>query len=194
MNMKQNFPSFTDPNVYSGLPSEMSAAPPPDPNVYCSAPFTQKPSNFAANYVPPQQQPLPSFLSGNLGALAPPSDASMFSGPDVSETLFNVATDANKPQIEPTLLLVERIKVLCKILAKNEEASTLQNFLISTFNRQAYKSNLTGADTFFSAIARFIPQLTALDPQKAANELRKQLSKNVVENKDFSEVNAIVIH
>ena len=76
----------------------------------------------------------------------------MFSGPDVSETLFNVATDANKPQCEPTLLLVEKIKLLSKILARNEEASTLQNFLISTFNRQAYKSNITGVDTFFSAI------------------------------------------
>ena len=75
--------------MYSGLPSEMSAAPPPDPNIYSSGPFTKKPANFfASNYPPPQQQPLPSFLSGNLGALAPPPESSMFSSPDVSETLF----------------------------------------------------------------------------------------------------------
>ena len=117
----------------------------------------------------------------------------MFSGPDVSETLFNVATDVNKPQVQPTLILVEKVKQLSKILTRNEEASTLQNFLISTFNRQVYKSNITGADTFFGAISRFIPYLMSLEPQKVANELRKQLSKNVVENKDFSEVIAIVI-
>ena len=117
----------------------------------------------------------------------------MFSAPDVSETLFNVATDANKPQIEPTLVLVEKVKQLSKILARNKEASTLQNFLISTFDRQAYKSNITGADTFFSAISHSILQLMYLEPQKAANELQKLLSKNVVENKDFSEVIAIVI-
>ena len=114
----------------------------------------------------------------------------MFSSPDVSETLF---TDANKPKVEPTLLLVERLKQLSKILARNEEASTLQNYLISTFNRQVYKLTITGADTFFSAISRFIPQLMSLDHQKAANDLRKQLSKNVVENQEFSEVIAIVI-
>ena len=168
----------------------MSAAPPPDPSIYCSGPFTKKPANSASNYPAPQQQPLPSFLSGNLGALAPPPESSIFSSPDVSETLF---TDANKPQVEPTLLLVERLKQLSKIVARNQDPSTLQNCLISTFNRQAYKSTITGADTFFSAISRFIPQLMSLDLQKVANDLRKQLSKNVVENKEFAEVIAIVI-
>ena len=33
----------------------------------------------------------------------------------------------------------------------------------------------------------------SLDHQKAANDLRKQLSKNVVENREFAEVIAIVI-
>ena len=168
----------------------MSAAPPPDPNIYSSGPFTKKPANFASNYPPPQQQPLPSFLSGNLGALAPPPESSMFSSPDVSETLFS---DANKPKVEPTLLLVERLKQLSKILARNEDATTLQNFLMSNFNRQAYKSTITGVDTFFSAISRFILQLMSLDHQKVANDLRKQLSKNVVENREFAEVIAIVI-
>ena len=88
----------------------------------------------------------PVFLSGNLGALAPPPESSMFSSPDVSETLFS---DANKPKVEPTILLVERLKQLSKILARNEDATTLQNFLMSNFNRQAYKSTITGADTFF---------------------------------------------
>ena len=128
----------------------------------------------------------PVFLSGNLGALAPPPKSSMFSSPDVSETLFS---DANKPKVEPTLLLVERLKQLSKILARNEDASTLQKFLMSNFNRQAY----TGADTFFSAISRFILQLMSLDHQKAANDLWKQLSKNLVENREFAEVIAIVI-
>ena len=114
----------------------------------------------------------------------------MFLSPDVSETLFS---DVNKPKVEPTLLLVERLKQLSKILARNKDATTLQNFLMSNFNRQAYKSTITGADTFFSAISRFIPQLMSLDHQKVANNLQKQLSKNVVENREFAEVIAIVI-
>ena len=172
----------------------MTAAPPSDPNIFCSSPIAKRATSYPANYQA-QQQHVPSFLSGNLGTLAPPCEGAMSAGQNVSETLFSVGTDLNKSQLDTTMILVDRVKQLMKILNRpvgNDEAAALQHFLISTFNRQAYKSNLTGPDTFFGTVSRFVPHLASLDPQKAANELRKQLTKNVVKNKDFAEVIIIV--
>ena len=48
-----------------------------------------------------------------------------------------------------------------------------------------------GPDTFFGVIAKNIPELASMEPQKTANNLRKQLTHYIQEHREFCEVSFI---
>ena len=48
-----------------------------------------------------------------------------------------------------------------------------------------------GPDTFFGVIAKNIPELAPMELQGAANDLRKQLTRYIQENREFCEVSFI---
>ena len=56
---------FSDANLFAGMASDLNTTPPPDPNIYGMGAIPKRVHNI--NVVP---SPPPSFLHGNLGALA----------------------------------------------------------------------------------------------------------------------------
>ena len=133
---------------------------------------------------------------GNLGALASPGSPSTpfaCQSQDPSEQLFS-APVTKKIDVDSPLAAIEKAANYAKFISRpvsDNEGTTLQLFLNEKLSRQAYKSNIMGPDTFFGVIAKNIPELAPMEPQKAANDLRKQLTRYIQENREFCEVSFI---
>ena len=133
---------------------------------------------------------------GNLGALASPGSPSTpfaCQSQDTSEQLFS-APVTKKFDVDLPLVAIEKAANYAKFISRpvsDNEGNTLQLFLNEKLSRQAYKSNIMGPDTFFGVIAKNIPELAPMEPQKAANDLRKQLTRYIQENREFCEVSFI---
>ena len=182
-----------------------------DPNIYGMGAIPKRVHNIN---VGPSPAPPASFLYGNLGALAsqgnlgalasqgnfgalasPGSPSTPFAcqSQDPSEQLFS-APVTKKIDVDSPLVAIEKVANYAKFISRpvsDNEGTTLQLFLNEKLSRQAYKSNIMGPDTFFGVIAKNIPELAPMEPQKAANDLRKQLTCYIQENREFCEVSFI---
>ena len=171
---------FSDANLFAGMASDLNTTPPPDPNIYGMGAIPKRVHNI--NVQPP---PAPSFLHGNLGALgslgnlgalgSPGSPSTPFAcqSQDTSEQLFS-APVTKKFELDSPLVAIEKAANYTKFISRpvsDNEGNTLQLFLNEKLSRQAYKSNIMGPDTFFGVIAKNIPELAPMEPQKAANNL-----------------------
>ena len=202
---------FSDANLFAGMVSDLNTTPPPDPNIYGMGAIPKRVHNIN---VGPSPAPPPSFLYGNLGALASPGNLGALasqgnlgalaspgspSNPfacqsqDPSKQLFS-APVTKKIDVDSPLVTIEKAANYAKFISRpvsDNEGTTLQLFLNEKLSRQAYKSNIMGPDTFFGVIAKNIPELAPMEPQKAANNLRKQLTRYIQENREFCEVSFI---
>ena len=193
---------FSDANLFAGMASDLNTTPPPDPNTYGMGAIPKHVHNINVVPLPP---PPPSFLHGNLGALASPGNlgalASLGSpstpftcqSQDTSKQLFS-APVTKKFDVDSPLVAIEKASNYAKFISRpvsDNEGNTLQLFLNEKLSRQAYKSNIMGPDTFFGVIAKNIPELAPMEPQKAANDLRKQLTCYIQEHREFCEVSFI---
>ena len=184
---------FSDANLFAGIASDLNTTPPPDPNIYCMGAIPKCVHNI--NVGPSPAPPL-SFLYGNLGALASPGSPSTpfaCQSQDPNEQLFS-APVTKKIDVDSPLVAIEKAANYAKFISlpvSDNEGTTLQLFLNEKLSRQAYKSNIMGLETFFGVIAKNIPELAPMEPQKAANDLRKQLTHYIQENREFCEVSFI---
>ena len=193
---------FSDANLFAGMASDLNTTPPPDPNIYGMGAIPKRVHNIN---VVPSPPPPPSFLHGNLGALASPGNlgalASLGSpstpftcqSQDPSEQLFS-APVTKKIDVDSPLVAIEKAANYAKFISRpvsDNEPNNFQLFLNEKLSRQAYKSTIMGLDTFFGVIAKNIPELAPMEPQKAANDLRKQLTRYIQENREFCEVSFI---
>lgn len=172
------------------MSADLNTSPPPDPSIYAMGAIPKRSHNF--NVQSPPAPPSP-FLQGNLGALAsPPIASSSFASPsqETTELLFS-APVPRKVEKDSPLTAVEKATNFSKFISRpvgDNDGNHLQQFLNEKFGRQAYKSNIMGPDTFFGVVAKNIPDLAPMDPQKAANELRKQLTRFIQDNREYCEV------
>ena len=138
----------------------------------------------------------PGSATGNLGALGSlgsPSTPFACQSQDTSEQLFS-APVTKKFELDLPLVTIKKVANYAKFISRpvsDNEGNTLQLFLNEKLSRQAYKSNIMGPDTFFGVIAKNIPELAPMEPQKAANDLRKQLTRYTQDNREFCEVSFI---
>ena len=193
---------FSDANLFAGMASDLNITPPPDPNIYGMGAIPKRGPNI--NVLPPPA-PAPSLLQGNLGALGSlgnlgalgslgsPSTPFTCQSQDTSEQLFS-APVTKKFELDSPLVAIEKAANYAKFISQpvsDNEGNTLQLFLNEKLSRQAYKSNIMGPDTFFGVIAKNIPELAPMELQKAANDLQKQLTHYIQDNREFCEVSFI---
>ena len=193
---------FSDANLFAGMASDLNITPPPDPNIYGMGAIPKRGPNI--NVLPPPAPTL-SLLQGNLGALGSlgnlgafgslgsPSTPFTCQSQDTSEQLFS-APVTKKFELDSPLVAIEKAANYAKFISwpvSDNEGNTLQLFLNEKLSGQAYKSNIMGLDTFFGVIAKNIPKLAPMELQKAANDLRKQLTHYIQDNREFCEVSFI---
>ena len=184
------------------MASDLNITPPPDPNIYGMAAIPKRGPNIN---VPPPPAPAPSLLQGNLGALGSPGNLGALGSlgspstpftcqsQDTSELLFS-APVTKKFELDLPLVAIEKAANYAKFISQpvsDNEGNTLQLFLNEKLSRQAYKSNIMGPDTFFGVIAKNISELAPMEPQKDANDLQKQLTHYIQDNREFCEVSFI---
>ena len=186
---------FSDTNLFAGMSSDLNTSPAPDPNMYSMGAIPKRSQHLTVQSPPPStfHQGNVGSLPGNLGALAsPPVASSSFpsQSPETTEQLFSAPVQRKFEQDSP-LTAIEKAttysKFICRPIGDND-GNNLQQFLNEKFSRQAYKSNIMGPDTFFGVIAKNIPELAPMDPQKAANDLRRHLTRYIQDNREFCEV------
>ena len=193
---------FSDTNLFAGMASDLNTTPPTEPSIYGMGAIPKRSQNL--NVVPQAATP-PSFLHGNLGALANPGNLDPLGSPgspstsfgcqsqDTNEQLFSAPSTKKFDLISP-LVVIEKAANFAKFITRpvsDNEGANLQVFLNEKLSRQAYKSNIMGPDTFFGVIAKNIPDLAPMDPQKAANDLRRQLTRFIQDHRAYCEVSFI---
>ena len=170
------------------MSSDLTTSPPPDPTIYSMGAIPKRSQNLTFQSPPPS-----AFHQGNLGALATspvPSSSLASQSQETSEQLFSAPVQRKFEQDSP-LTAIEKATNYSKFISRpvgDNDGNNLQLFLNEKFSRQAYKSTIMGPDTFFGVIAKNMPDLAPMDPQKAANDLRRHLTRYIQDNREFCEV------
>lgn len=98
----------------------------------------------------------------------------------------------------PSKSLVQRVNILNELLNKEimpDDCAVMQKYLANFNNHVAFRSPIKGPDSFFYCIGRNQTNVNLpSDPDQVATMMRQGLAKYIIQNRDYCEVNVIVIN